>query len=711
MLLVLCITVLLFIADARQCYAAESRSGQCGDSLYWSLDSNGVMTITGTGKMWDFRNDAQEFDYHACPWGNYKSQIKKVKFASGITYVGADAFSFCTEMTNVEFSNTIETIGCFAFMGCEKLQNFTLPDSLLTLRQQCFDCCNSLTRFVIPDSVTFPDVEIVNNCSSITYLYIGKNAGRVVYGMNFIGDCPALEKISVSEDSIAFISIDGVLYDRRHNQLIQYPSGKKDTVYTVQDGTVCIGQMAFIGTKYLQKIIIPESVTDIGTYMVFSSSKPIEVDVLGDNTNMAMSSFSEFNLTVRCNYNSKVWKYCVDNNVHHVCFEHVWGAGKKVAPTEDSLGYTEYCCEHCDETKRTDYVKFLASPQISSVQNTNDGIRLNVKAVDGATGYYIYRKTATSGWTNIGTISANTLSYTDSNAVSGYTYIYTVRAYNTQIVSGFDHAGKTIKRLAQPGVTSVYNDTTGITVKWNKINGATAYNLYRRTATTSWVKIATISNGSTLQYTDRKAASGCSYLYTFRAVSGNNISSYNSKATTVKRLAQPSLAVANAQAGIYIKWSKTAGASGYYLYRKTSNTSWKVVATITNPSTITYTDKTAKAGTTYTYTVRAFSGSCLSNYNHAGITTRRLAQPSLSAARTSTGINVKWSKVTGSSAYYVYRKTAGGSWSKIVTVKSGNSISYLDKTARKGVTYYYTVRAVYGNYISSYMTSGVAARR
>ena len=70
---------------------------------------------------------------------------------------------------------------------------------------------------------------------------------------------------------------------------------------------------------------------------------------------------------------------------------------------------------------------------------------------------------------------------------------------------------------------------------------------------------------------------------------------------------------------------------------------------------------------------------------------------------------VTWSKVSGASGYRVYRKTASGSWELISTVKSGNTTSYVDKTAKAGTSYYYTSKAyrtdgsltVYGQYVSN----------
>lgn len=87
---------------------------------------------------------------------------------------------------------------------------------------------------------------------------------------------------------------------------------------------------------------------------------------------------------------------------------------------------------------------------------------------------------------------------------------------------------------------------------------------------------------------------------------------------------------------------------------------------------------------------------------------RYLEVPSLSSAKKSGNyIKVSWKKSAGAKGYYVYRKTAGGHWKQIGKTKS---LTYTDKTPKKGVTYYYTVRAYYNSFKSSYMTKGVSAK-
>ena len=72
--------------------------------------------------------------------------------------------------------------------------------------------------------------------------------------------------------------------------------------------------------------------------------------------------------------------------------------------------------------------------------------------------------------------------------------------------------------------------------------------------------------------------------------------------------------------GVKLTWGKVTGAEGYYVYRKTGSGDWKKIGTVNDSTTLYYTDKTAKKGTTYKYTVRAFKGTTNSYYNTKGLT-------------------------------------------------------------------------------------------
>ncbi|MCD7761245.1 MAG: Ig-like domain-containing protein, partial [Clostridiales bacterium] len=70
----------------------------------------------------------------------------------------------------------------------------------------------------------------------------------------------------------------------------------------------------------------------------------------------------------------------------------------------------------------------LSTPSLTSAANATSGITVKWSAVSDADSYRVYRKVSGGSWKQIGTSSST--SYTDTTAVSGTTYIYTVRAVN-----------------------------------------------------------------------------------------------------------------------------------------------------------------------------------------------------------------------------------------------------------------------------------------
>lgn len=374
---------------------------------------------------------------------------------------------------------------------------------------------------------------------------------------------------------------------------------------------------------------------------------------------------------------------------------YVWDAGDWYNRYTCSMRWSDIAAIY-----KSDWTAAVDTPVLKAASNTTAGINVSWNKVDGAQKYYVYRKTSGTSWSRIAEVTS--ISYVDKTAKSGSTYTYTVRAVNKGVAGGYDKNGKSIKRLADTKVTFVTNVTSGITVKWSRVTGAAGYYVYRKTSTGSWSRIAELKGASTLGYTDTKASAGVTYIYTVRPYSGNVKGDWNSTGT-LKRLADPTVAsVTNATAGITVKWNKTAGASGYIVYRKGTSGSWTRIADVKSGSATSYTDKTASSGSTYSYTVRAYSGKTMSDW-HNYKSLKRLADPKFdSAYAVKTGITLKWRKVTGAGGYILYRKAPGGSWARIADIKSGSTLKYVDTTAAKGVKYSYTIRAYSGKVMSSW---------
>ena len=151
---------------------------------------------------------------------------------------------------------------------------------------------------------------------------------------------------------------------------------------------------------------------------------------------------------------------------------------------------------------------------------------------------------------------------------------------------------------------------------------------------------------------------------------------------------------------VTLTWSGVDGATGYRVYRSTSKTrGFKKIKSITSSSKVTYTNSNIACGTTYYYKVRAYrlvdGNYYFGAYSPVVSAKAKPAAPASFKVKksTRTKVNISWKAVTGASGYRIYRSTSKTSgFSRIKTVKSGASTSYVKKTTRKK-TYYYKMRA------------------
>ena len=92
------------------------------------------------------------------------------------------------------------------------------------------------------------------------------------------------------------------------------------------------------------------------------------------------------------------------------------------------------------------------------------------------------------------------------------------------------------------------------------------------------------------------------------------------------------------------------------------------------------------------------------------------SQQKVSSAKSEkNGIRIRWTTQKNCDGYYIYRKKKGGSYQLIRKISDKNTAAYLDKNAKKGVSYYYAVRAYveepYGKTLSKYKSSSVIKKQ
>ena len=285
-------------------------SGTCGaeddgSNLTWTLDSEGVLTISGSGDMYDY-------GFHSAPWYGSRSRVKSAVIAEGVTSIGRYAFDGCTSLTSVTIPSSVTSIGgatfsycasltsvtipdsvtsisAFAFYNCISLTSVTIPDSVTSIGESAFCGCDSLTSVTIPDSVTSIGEGAFEDCTSLTSVTIPNSVTSIRDGA--FASCTSLTGIWVAEGSSHYASdAFGVLFNKDKTTLVQCP-GAFSGSYAIPDSVTSINWHAFDGCTSLKSVTIPDSVTSIGDLAFLDCTSLTSVTIPNSVTSIGGGAF------------------------------------------------------------------------------------------------------------------------------------------------------------------------------------------------------------------------------------------------------------------------------------------------------------------------------------------------------------------------------------------------------------------------------------
>lgn len=374
--------------------------------------------------------------------------------------------------------------------------------------------------------------------------------------------------------------------------------------------------------------------------------------------------------------------------------------GKPYAGLYDSKGVTATACTKAPTIK-------------SGVSTVSDKLKLTWSKVNGATGYNVYRKLENDkNYKLIKTINGNgNVEFTDSGLKCGVKYYYRVNGFRTVDSKNYEGLGSKdylgLTTPAQPALKSAkslgYNT---ISIEWTKVEGATGYDIYRKT-TGTYSKIGTVDKQSTVTFKDEKAVTGVRYQYTVRAFYNKDgikkVSTYENYIHGTAYPSNPNLTSVTSVEynAIELKWDKADGANGYKIYRKLpSDKNYKELITLYE-QTDKYTDQTVNCGTTYQYVIKSFryeNGKTYTSGNNSAVSCKAVP-PVVKVKVASTGynsLNVSWVKVNGATGYRIYfKKDNAKNWTTLATFENGSLTSCEHRKLTTGVNYTYTVRAYY----------------
>ena len=372
-------------------------SGTCGaegddSNLTWTLDSEGVLTISGSGDM-------RDYDYSS-PWYENGNQIQSVFMANGVTSIGNFAFNECTSLTSMTIPDSVTCIGNCAFRECSSLASVTIPDSVTSIGVYAFCACTSLKSVTIPDSVTSIGNYAFSYCTSLTGIWVDEgnshyfsDASGVLFNKDktVLAQCPGAFSGSYAiPDGVTSIN-DAAFVNCESLTSVTIPDGVTNIGYEVfagctslanmvlPNGVTRIGAEAFDWCTSMKSITIPDGVTSIG-YDAFSNCKSL-TNVYFTGTEEAWNGITIDggndalkNAKIHCNYVSHTHNYkdvvtaptctakgytthtcaCGDSYVdtYTDALGHAWDNGKVTKePTETETGVKTFTCTRCGETK------------------------------------------------------------------------------------------------------------------------------------------------------------------------------------------------------------------------------------------------------------------------------------------------------------------------------------------------------------------------
>ena len=259
----------------------------------------------------------------------------------------------------------------------------------------------------------------------------------------------------------------------------------------------------------------------------------------------------------------------------------------------------------------------VKSPEISGFQAKPEAynkVALSWNRAEDADGYIIYRMEEGKESKKLARVDADKVSFKDTSVIPGRNYIYTIVPYmleNKQEIYGSTSDSIRVRCVLNTTEFTVQALSDGYNqLKWKKVPGASAYNIFRKKPSGKWEFLRAAGSSET-KYNDKNVKVGDAYQYTVQAyieISGEKISGGYQVSQTIK--AAPAITkISSAKSekqGIRIRWNVQKKCDGYQILRKTKNGAWKEVKKINSGTTGSWLDQTAKKGQSYYYAVKAF---------------------------------------------------------------------------------------------------------
>lgn len=281
--------------------SSSAFNNKCGDNIAWYVDTkSGVLTLEGTGKTY-------VYEVGSAPWDKYYSYITSVAVGEGITYLMEGTLDKMYNVRTLTLPSTLEEIHTHAPML--SLENIIFPEK--TELRYVYDTFaadspwylsqpyGSLIYFGsflfgikgdLPEDVT--SLEIRDGTTAIGCRALSYEAN--VTDIFFPDSLKYLGEHAVYKTGWYEAQLDGWVYAGK--VLLGYKGAIPDTQCVPEEDTVAIADYAFYSDDYIESIVIPSSLVEIGKN-AFDSCQELTKLVFEEKSSLRVIHSNAFNYT------------------------------------------------------------------------------------------------------------------------------------------------------------------------------------------------------------------------------------------------------------------------------------------------------------------------------------------------------------------------------------------------------------------------------
>ena len=229
-LVVLMAVMMVFTMMPGMAWAEEPAASGVDGNIAWSLDSEGILTISKAAS--ETENDGSMQDYKdsgdtMAPWlQTQQANIKKVVIAEGVTSIGDNAFYECSNLDSIQFASSVVSIGKSAFAYAKLSEKLVVPGTVRKFGASAFARCTALTDVTLEsgEGISY-GFALFDYCKMLKNVTLPRTMTSVPGKM--FSYCEAIEKLEIPNNISSFGSGSG---PRKYSPIEGMTSLKKITI-------------------------------------------------------------------------------------------------------------------------------------------------------------------------------------------------------------------------------------------------------------------------------------------------------------------------------------------------------------------------------------------------------------------------------------------------------------------------------------------------